>query len=150
MKYFSIKELTSSATAVRKGIDNTPTPTIRAALTALVSNVLDPLRELYGKPIIVTSVYRCPKLNKAVGGATNSQHTKGEAADIRSVSDKYSDNKKLFELIKKSSLPFDQLIWEYGTDTGPDWIHVSFKAAGRRNILRAYKKAGKAYYVTIK
>lgn len=150
MKYFSIKELTSSATAVRKGIDNTPTPTIRAALTALVSNVLDPLRELYGKPIIVTSGYRCPKLNKAVGGATNSQHTKGEAADIRSVSDKYSDNKKLFELIKKSNLPFDQLIWEYGTDTGPDWIHVSFKEAGRRNILRAYKKAGKAYYVTIK
>lgn len=150
MKYFSIKELTSSATAVRKGIDNTPTPTIRVALTALVSNVLDPLRELYGKPIIVTSGYRCPKLNKAVGGATNSQHTKGEAADIRSVSDKYSDNKKLFELIKKSSLPFDQLIWEYGTDTGPDWIHISFKAAGRRNILRAYKKAGKAYYVTIK
>lgn len=132
MKYFTMTELTSSATAKRKGIDNTPDAKAKAALSALVANVLDPLRERYGKPIVVTSGYRCPKLNKAVGGAARSQHTKGEAADIRCVSDSRAENKRIFDLIVASGLPFDQLIDEYNYD----WVHVSFKdGANRRQIL---------------
>lgn len=132
MKYFTMTELTSSATARRKGIDNTPDAKAKAALSALVANVLDPLREKYGKPIVVSSGYRCPKLNKAVGGVARSQHTKGEAADIRCVSDSRAENKRLFDLIVASGLPFDQLIDEYGYD----WVHVSFKdGANRRQIL---------------
>ena len=132
MKYFTMTELTSSATAKRKGIDNTPDAKAKAALSALVANVLDPLREKYGKPIVVSSGYRCPKLNKAVGGVARSQHTKGEAADIRCVSDSRAENKRLFDLIVASGLPFDQLIDEYGYD----WVHVSYKdGANRRQIL---------------
>ena len=132
MKYFSIRELSSSATAVRKGIDNTPDAKAKANLTALVSNLLDPLREKWGKPIVVTSGYRCAKLNRAVGGAKNSQHTTGEAVDIRTLSDSRAENRKLFELVRTSGLPFDQLIDEYGYD----WLHVSFRdGANRRQVL---------------
>lgn len=132
MKYFSIRELSSSATAVRKGIDNTPDAKAKANLTALVSNLLDPLREKWGKPIVVTSGYRCAKLNRAVGGAKNSQHTTGEAVDIRTLSDSRAENRKLFELVRTSGLPYDQLIDEYGYD----WLHVSFRnGANRRQVL---------------
>ena len=147
MKYFTMRELTQSATATRKGIDNTANGVIRANLTALVANVLDPLREAYGKPIIVTSGYRCVKLNRAVGGASKSQHTKGEAVDIRSVSDTKRDNKALFNLIVKLGLPFDQLINEFDYD----WIHVSFvDSRNRRSILRAYREGGMTKYETFK
>ena len=132
MKYFTMSELTSSPTARRKGIDNTPNGVQRAALTALVTNILDPLREEYGKPIVVTSGFRCPRLNHAVGGVATSQHMKGEAADIRTLSDRPSDNKKLFDLIIKLGLPYDQCIDEYGYN----WIHVSYTSQGnRRQIL---------------
>lgn len=131
MKYFTFRELTKSATADAKGIDNTPSPAIKVALKMLVDNVLDPLREAWGAPIIVTSGYRCPRLNQAVKGAKSSQHLKGEAADIRTVSDKPSDNKKLFDLIVKLKLPYDQLIDEYGYN----WIHVSYGSRHRRQIL---------------
>ena len=132
MKYFTMSELTSSPTARRKGIDNTPNGVQRAALTALVTNNLDPLREAYGKPIVVTSGFRCPRLNRAVGGVAKSQHMKGEAADIRTLSDRPSDNKKLFDLIIKLGLPFDQCIDEYGYN----WIHVSYTSQGnRRQVL---------------
>ena len=145
MKYFSIQELTKSATAVRKGIKNDPSIQVCKALTALIENVLDPLREAYGKPIIVTSGYRCEKLNKAVGGAASSQHVKREAADIRSVQDTPEENKKLFDLIVKLKLPFDQLINEYGYD----WVHVSFGARHRRQKLKAVKKNGRTTYIYI-
>lgn len=127
-----MSELTSSHTARRKGIDNTPNAAQRAALTALVANILDPLREAYGKPIVVTSGFRCPRLNRAVGGVAKSQHMKGEAADIRTLSDRPSDNKKLFDLIIKLGLPYDQCIDEYGYN----WIHVSYTSQGnRRQVL---------------
>ena len=113
MKYFTLNELTYSSTAKQKGINNTPNTTIKANLINLVDNILDPLREAYGKPIVVTSGYRCLELNKAVKGAPKSQHVKGEAADIRTQSDKPEDNKKLFDLALKLNLPFDQLIDEY-------------------------------------
>lgn len=131
MKYFTIEELTKSPTAKRKGIDNTPNAEVKKNLTALVDNVLDPLREAWGAPIIVTSGYRCGKLNRAIGGAKASQHMKGQAADIRTVSDKPADNKKLFELIQKLKLPYDQLIDEFGYN----WVHVSYSSRHRRQIL---------------
>ena len=132
MKYFTMNELTHSATAIRKGIDNTPDGTVKANLTALVANILDPLREAWGKPIIVTSGYRCAKLNRAVGGAARSQHCKGQAADIRTTTDYPEDNKKLFDLIIKLGLPFDQLIDEYGYN----WVHVSYtQGVNRKQIL---------------
>lgn len=130
MKYFSIKELCSSDTARARGIDNTPTIKVELALTNLVDNVLDPLREWYEKPITVNSGYRSPKLNTAVGGSKTSQHMKGEAADITAGSKE--ENKKLFDYIK-SNLVFDQLIDE----SNFSWVHVSFKPAGnRRQILK--------------
>lgn len=131
MKYFTIAELTKSATASRRGIDNTPSSTIKANLTELVNKILDPLREAWGAPIIVSSGYRCPKLNRAVGGAKSSQHMYGQAADIRTVSDKPSENKKLFDLTLKLNLPYDQLIDEYGYN----WIHVSYSPRNRKQIL---------------
>ena len=132
MKYFTIQELIISNTAERKGIDNTPDQKAAAALTALVANVLDPLREAWGKPIVVNSVYRCPKLNRAVGGVARSQHTKGEAADIRTLSNRRWENEQLFKLIVQLKLPFDQLIDEHGYS----WIHVSYsEGKNRRQVL---------------
>lgn len=132
MKYFTIQELTISNTAQRKDIDNTPDQKAAAALTALVANVLDPLREAWGKPIVVNSGYRCPKLNRAVGGVARSQHTKGEAADIRTLSNRRWENEQLFQLIVQLKLPFDQLIDEHGYS----WIHVSYsEGKNRRQVL---------------
>ena len=131
MKYFTFRELTHSNTADAKGIDNTPSSAIKVALKMLVDNVLDPLREAWGAPIIVTSGYRCPRLNQVVGGAKSSQHMKGEAADIRTLSDKPEDNKRLFLLIIKLGLPFDQLIDERNYN----WIHVSYGPLNRRQVL---------------
>ena len=116
MKYFTIRELTKSTTAIKKGIDNTPTREVTSNLIYLIDNILDPLREAWGEPLIVTSGYRSPKLNKAVGGSATSQHVKGQAADIRTLKDTPEENKRLFELVQKLGLPFDQLINEYNYD----------------------------------
>ena len=129
MKYFTIKELCRSNTADRLGIDNTAPPHVQAKLKALVDNVLDPLREWYGKPIIVNSGYRNERVNKAVGGASKSQHLSGEAADI-TTRDK-TENKKLFNYIK-DNLEFDQLIDEKNFS----WVHVSFKGNNRKQVLK--------------
>lgn len=130
-KYFSIAELTKSSTAIKKKINNTPTKEVENNLNQLIDNILDPLREAWGQPIIVGSGYRCEALNKAVGGAAHSQHKLGQAADIHTKSDLKEDNKKLFELIKQLKLPFDQLINEYNYN----WIHVSYSPRNRRQIL---------------
>jgi uncharacterized protein YcbK (DUF882 family) len=131
MKYFSVHELSRSATAKRRGIDNTPSAAVVANLKLLIEKVLDPLREAWGQPIIVDSGYRCPKLNKAVKGAANSQHLLGQAADIRTLKDIPAENKKLFDLIQRLKLPYDQLIDEYGYN----WIHVSYGPRHRRRVL---------------
>lgn len=134
MKYFTIKELSASTEARKMGIDNTPATEAVDKLTALVGAVLDPLRNRYGHPIHVSSGYRCPRLNKAVGGSATSQHLKGEAADIYVTNAK--DKAMLFSLIYYL-LPFDQLIWERGTDEAPAWIHVSYREGNnRRECLR--------------
>lgn len=118
-KYFTISELCKSDTAIEKGIDNTPSSEVVEKLNMLIDNVLDPLREWYGKPIYISSGYRCPELNKAVGGAPNSFHTMGWACDI-DMGDK-DDNQPIFDYIK-DNLPFVELGWE----GNGRWVHVAY------------------------
>lgn len=125
MRYFSIEELSRSETARRRGIDNTPPGDARKNLVALVENILDPLREAYGKPIAVTSGYRCPALNKAVGGVATSDHLSGRAADIVGTPNTKAENRKIFDLCKKLDLPYRQLI----NEKGYSWVHVSYNPA---------------------
>lgn len=131
MKYFKLNELTKSDAAKRSKINNTPNKQEENNLIALVENILDPLREAYGKPIIVTSGFRCERLNKLVNGSKTSQHRTGQAADIRTVEDTVEENKKLFDLAQELNLPFDQLIDEYNFD----WVHVSYSPRNRKQIL---------------
>ena len=150
MKHFSIRELSRSETASRKVINNTPNSAIGSALTVLIDDVLDPLREKWGAPIIVTSGYTCPALNRAIGGASGSQHTKGEAADIRTLSDSREDNMKLLKCLLDSGIEFDQVIAENVDGAGrPDWIHVSFtrSRANRKKRTTMKKIAGRTTYI---
>jgi uncharacterized protein YcbK (DUF882 family) len=132
-KYFTKEELIRSNTATARGIDNTPPPAIAAKLAALANRLLDPIREMWGAPITVNSGYRCPVLNKAVGGAAGSQHLKGEAADITAGSP--VENRKLFNMIvaarERGEISFDQLIDE----SGYSWLHVSYSGKNRNQIL---------------
>ena len=120
MKYFTIAELCKSETADQLGIDNRCKKEHVVNMTALVDNVLDPLREAYGKPIRVNSGFHCPALNKKVKGASNSDHLRGMAADISGGNKK--ENRRLFYLIQELGLPFKQLIDEKGFA----WVHVSY------------------------
>ena len=129
MKHFTIAELSASATAQCRGIDNTPTAEAVENLTLLVENVLDPLRETFGSRILINSGYRCPALNKAVGGTTKSQHISGEAADITAGSK--SANRRLFNLLRSLRLPVDQVIDEYDFS----WIHVSHSRVRNRMMF---------------
>lgn len=136
---FTVDELCRSKTAQRRGIDNTPTPSIRVNLEKLIVNVLQPLRDKYGKPIIVDSGYRCPKLNQVVGGAKTSQHLYGQAADIHTVSDSVKDNKELFDLAKQmienKEIVVGQLINEYNYN----WVHISIPDGKHKNQILAIK-----------
>lgn len=130
MRNFTIQELTASATAAAKKINNDPTPEAAENLKLLVDNVLDPLRDAYGKPIRVNSGYRSPALNTAVKGSKTSQHVKGQAADITGGSK--AENKKLFELAQELNLPYCQLIDEKNFS----WVHISYdKNNVKRQIL---------------
>ena len=130
MKYFTIAELCRSNPADKFLIDNKCTKEQAANMMALVNNVLDPLREAYGKPIRVNSGFRCEKLNKKVGGSKTSDHLHGMAADITAGIPK--ENKRLFYLIQELGLPFKQLIDEKGFS----WVHVSYDANNlKRQIL---------------
>jgi hypothetical protein len=141
---FNLIEFTSSETASRRGIDNTPSIAVIENLRLLCENVLQPLRDKYGKSINITSGYRSPKLNKAIGGSSTSQHCFGQAADIQ-VDKK--DYLKVWEILK--TLPFDQIIFEFGTESAPDWIHVSFvEGKNRGQKLKAVKNIfGKTQYL---
>lgn len=138
-KNFKLADFTRSQTATRQGIDNTPDGDIVGNLTRLCQNILQPLRDQTGFPIIVTSGFRCPLLNVRIGGSSTSQHVYGEAADI--ICPQY-DERELFDLIRTSPLDFDQLIYE-GT-----WVHVSQtnKRRNRREVLVAHFQRGKATY----
>lgn len=138
-KNFTLEELIKSSTANRLGIDNTPSKEIVSNLTEL-SILLQKIRDIYNKPIIVTSGYRCEKLNKAVGGSKTSQHRLGQAADIRSVSDAKKDNQELFNIILGMMIQKDievgQLIDEYDYN----WIHVSTPHLKNNNQILHIKK----------
>lgn len=129
MKYFTIEELCASNTAKLKKINNEPNKEIINNLTSLIEKILDPLREEYKNPIIINSGYRCPQLNKLVGGAKTSQHITGLAADV-TVGNK-NQNKKLFELAIKMDLPYDQIIDE----SNFSWVHISYSDNPRKQIL---------------
>ena len=145
-KHISYKEATFSQTATRKDIDNTPTPEILERMKALAENIFEPLRAYVGGPIKINSFYRSINLNVAIGGAKSSQHTRGEAMDIDDTFGHMS-NKEMFEFIK-DELDFDQLIWEFGDDNNPAWIHVSYVSNknNRRRILKAEKQQGSTIY----
>lgn len=140
-EHISYTEATKSRTAVEQSIDNTPDEKTLSNMRHVAERVFEPLREHFCVPISVTSFYRSPELNKAVGGSSTSQHVKGEAIDIDADVFGVITNKQIFEYIK-NYLNFDQLIWEYGTDEEPAWVHVSLKKSGfnKREILVAYKE----------
>jgi len=143
-KHITMKEATYSATGEAKGIDNSPTDEHLENMNLLAEKVFEPLREWYGKPIKINSFYRSKALNLAIPGSSlTSQHSFGQAMDI----DTTSDNKKLFDYIK-NNLDFDQLIWEFGNESNPDWVHVSYKKTGnRKQILKAIKVNGSTKYI---
>ena len=122
--HFTIEEMYASATAKRLGIDNKPSVQKMINLVYLCAFVLEPLRVAMNEPIKISSGYRCEKLNKAVGGVYNSQHMKGQAADL-CIDGDIEKGKRWFNYIK-DHLPFDQLIWEHNPKTGSYWVHVSF------------------------
>lgn len=122
--HFTIEEMYASATAKAKGINNKPNVQQMINLVYLCAYVLEPLRVAMGEPIKIGSGFRCAALNKAVGGAWNSQHTKGQAADL-CIDGDIKKGRKWFDYIRKN-LPFDQLIWEKNPKTGSYWVHVSF------------------------
>lgn len=128
MKYFTLPELSRSFVAERLNIKNEPTPQAMRNLMQLVDKVLDPARDEWGHPIIVTSGYRCRQLNEIVGGVDNSQHMEGLAADITTLGNDAQANYRLFCAIRDSSIPYDQLIcegWNAATKTCK-WIHISY------------------------
>lgn len=139
-KNFTLEELVFSITASNHGIDNTPNAEARKCLKRLAVEVLQPIREAWGQPIVVSSGYRCPRLNAAVGGVKNSQHVLGQAADIKAADPR--QNGKLHALIKRmvksGQLNVGQLIWEYGSKTNPTWVHVSLPRSGKANNQLLY------------
>jgi len=122
--HFTIEEMYASDTAKRLGIDNKPTTQKMINLVYLCAHVLEPLRVAMNEPVKIGSGYRCEKLNKAVGGVYNSQHLKGQAADL-CIDGDLKKGKRWFNYIKEH-LPFDQLIWEHNPKTGSYWVHVSY------------------------
>lgn len=142
-KHISIKEATFSPTAVRNGIDNMPEKFVLDRMKLVANRCFEPLRKWYGKPIKINSFYRSFDLNRAVKGSSTSQHCLGEAIDI----DADKDNKKLFNWILQN-LDFDQLLWEYGNDNEPDWIHISYteQRPNRNQVLRVTRENGETVY----
>jgi len=126
-KYFNIKELSYSRIAAEKGINNTPNGDAKRKLELLIDKCLDPIRQVYGKPITVSSGYRNYLLNQLVGGKDTSQHLKGEAADI--VGNNEKETRRIFEIAKQGN--YDQLLFERDKK-GNVWVHISYKAEGNR------------------
>ena len=141
-KHVTINEGVYSITAKRLGLKNNPSEEHLANMKQLAEKVFEPLRAHVGGPIKVNSFYRGPELNKAIGGSSKSQHCQGMAMDIDDTYNKMS-NADMYKYIKEN-LDFDQMIWEFGTDDNPDWVHVSYvdEDANRRRCLKAYRTPG--------
>ena len=149
-KNFSLAEFTESNTATRNGIDNNPSAEHIHNLVELCENVLQPLRDRIGSSIRVTSGYRSEALNNAIGGSKTSDHSHGRAADIKLVINGVNISEELYHGIKAMGVPFKQLIWEFGDDDTPQWVHIAFdKDNNKMQCLKAYKENGKTKYMTI-
>ena len=148
-KHITYKEATRSVTALRLGIENKPSEYDLQNMELIAEKVFEPLRKAVNGPIKINSFYRCEKLNKAIGGSSRSQHCQGRAIDIDDVYG-YVSNSYMYYYIK-DNLDFDQLVWEFGTDAEPDWVHVSYvdEDSNRKRCLKAYKENGKTKYAII-
>ena len=146
--HISLKEAIRSNTAKRLGIDNMPDNETLVTMQVTAQHVFEPLRQHFNEPIYISSFYRCKELNTAIGGSSKSQHCRGEAIDIDDVYSK-ATNADFFNYIK-DRLEFDQLIWEFGDDESPDWVHVSYSLGkNRMRILKAIKENGRTKYIDI-
>ena len=145
-KHVSYKEGVKSNTATRLGIDNTPTAYQLSNMGILCDHIFEPLRKWVGGPIKINSFFRCEDLNRAIGGSSRSQHCEGRAIDLDDTFG-HKTNAEMFRYIK-DNLDFDQLIWEFGDDNNPDWVHVSFISfdENRKRIMRAERVNGKTTY----
>ena len=138
-KHVSYKEGVYSRTANRLGLENDPSNQELENMKEIAEKIFEPLREWVGGPIKINSFFRSPELNTAIGGSTTSQHCKGQAMDIDDTF-KHKTNAEMFEWIRYN-LPYDQIIWEFGDEYNPAWIHVSYvsKLKNRSRALVAYK-----------
>jgi len=148
-KHISDREGVYSTTATRRGIDNTPDKEHLDNMKLLAEKIFEPLRKWVGGPIRINSFYRGPELNKAIGGSSKSQHCKGQAMDIDD-NGCHKTNAEMYAWIK-DNVEFDQMIWEFGNDDNPNWVHVSYVSPeeNRNRCLKAYKEDGKTKYMVI-
>ena len=148
-KHISDREGVYSITATRRGIDNTPSEEHLDNMKLLAEKIFEPLRKWVGGPIRINSFYRGPELNKAIGGSSKSQHCKGQAMDIDD-NGCHKTNAEMYAWIK-DNVEFDQMIWEFGDDDNPNWVHVSYVSPeeNRNRCLKAYREDGKTKYMVI-
>lgn len=148
-EHISYKEATHSATAKRYGIDNAPDTYQKQNMELIAQKIFEPLREWVGGPIKINSFFRSAETNRAIGGASKSQHMEGRAIDLDDLYG-HKTNAEMYQYIK-DNLDFDTLIWEFGTDENPDWVHVSYvdEDFNRQRCLQAYREDGKTKYRTI-
>jgi len=145
-KNISYNEAVNSKTALRLGINNIPNAEQLSSMKDLAERVFQPIREHFNVPIYISSFFRSEALNKSIGGSKTSQHCKGEAMDLDGDAFSGVTNAQIFNYIK-DNLEFDQLIWEFGTDKNPNWVHVSYsKNKNRGKVLKAVKSGGKTIY----
>jgi len=147
--HISDKEGVHSNTAIRRGLINKPTKAQRECMVIIAEEIFEPLREWVGGPIRINSFFRGPELNTAIGGSNKSQHCKGQAMDIDDGGCKKT-NAEMYAWIKKN-LDFDQMIWEFGDNNNPNWVHISYvgKISNRNRCLKAYKENGSTKYKII-
>ena len=148
-KHISYREATKSNTALRLGLENTPSPYQLSNMGVIADNIFEPLRKWVGGPIKINSFFRSEDLNKAIGGSSKSQHCDGCALDIDDTFG-HKTNAQMFYYIK-DNLDFDQLIWEFGDDSNPAWVHVSYIShdENRARSLKAFRQNGKTSYIEI-
>ena len=146
-KHISYKEGTYSQTALRRGLDNTPNEEQLKCMKEVAENLFEPLREWVGGPIKINSFFRGEPVNTAIGGSKYSQHMKGQAIDIDDTF-RHKTNAEMYHYIK-DNLDFDQLIWEFGDDNNPNWVHVSYVThrENRKKLTIAKKINGKTKYI---
>lgn len=145
-EHLTLAELIRSESAKRNGISNMPTEQHIANLKLLAENIFEPIRANFRCPILISSGYRSKELNAKIGGSNTSQHSLGQAIDIDMDGTSYGvTNAEIFNYIKEK-LPFDQLIWEFGNDKNPDWVHCSYSDRHRRQVLKAIKTNGITNY----